>query len=83
MQTITKLEKGLKSYFYSFIFPFTQKDCLQKMWISVVITYVPFLNLLILRGWRFEFVHRLGWHVERPLPKATDIVKFLVNGLVL
>ncbi|WP_224996118.1 DUF4013 domain-containing protein [Cesiribacter sp. SM1] len=83
MAILAKVEHGLKLYFYSFIFPFTQKDCIQKMWIFVIMAYLPVINLLLLRGWRFEFVHRLGWHVENPLPRARDFFKFLSNGLLL
>ena len=83
MRTLAKVEHGLKSYFYSYVFPFTQKDCIQKMWIFILISYIPIVNLLVLRGWRFELVHRLGWKKERPLPKAMDFFKFLANGLVL
>jgi len=74
---------GLKAYLYSFIYPFTQKDWIQKMWLFAVISYIPVVNLIIARGWRLEFVHRLGLDFERPLPSPRDTVKFFTNGLLL
>lgn len=79
----SKVEHGFKAYLYSFIYPFTQKDWPQKMWLFVVLSYIPVINIIIARGWRLEFVHRLGHGFERPLPGPRDVFKFFKNGLLL
>lgn len=83
MNLAHQFEHGLKAYLYSFIYPFTQKDWIQKMWLFAVISYIPFVNLIIARGWRLEFVHRLGWNYERPLPSPRDTIRFVSNGILL
>ncbi len=83
MQSKNKLETGFKSYIYSFIYPFTQKDWLQKMWLFIAVSFVPVVSFLIVRGWRLEFIHRLGKGLDNPLPSPYKVFKYLWKGVVL
>jgi len=78
-----KIVNEAKVFVIAPIYPFLQSDWLWKMWIFGVLSYIPLLNVIIARGWRMEYVHRLGWRYENVLPAPQDSLKFLFNGIRL
>jgi hypothetical protein len=78
-----KLKLSFKIYLKSFIFPFIQKDWIRKMWLFFTISYVPILDYIVIRGWRLQYVHNLGWKKENPLPEPKLLFKFTKNGILL
>lgn len=80
---LSKITNEAKAFVVAPIYPFLQSDWLWKMWIFGVLSYIPLLNVIIARGWRMEYIHRLGWRYENVLPSPQDALKFLTNGILL
>ena len=80
---LQKVQNEAKAFVIAPIYPFLQKDWWAKMWIFAVLSYVPILNVIIARGWRMDYIRRLGWQEERVLPTPRDILKFFMHGLLL
>lgn len=78
-----KVDHGAKSSFIAPVFPFLQKDWPQKMWLFLLLSYIPFLNVIVARGWRKEYVSRIGWSQEKVLPSPANVFRFLIDGFVL
>lgn len=78
-----KIVNEAKVFFVAPVYPFLQSDWPWKMWIFGALAYIPFLNVIIARGWRMEYIRRLGWHDENVLPAPQDTLKFLFNGIFL
>ncbi|MEM7657378.1 MAG: hypothetical protein AAF399_14685 [Bacteroidota bacterium] len=77
----------VKSWFDGIIYPFREKDWLQKMWLIPVVGYflTPFIQLLVLRGWRVELVRKIGIRSKDLLPKAdvVPILNYFFHGIKL
>ena len=80
---LDKLKDEAKAFVVAPIFPFIQIDWPIKMWVFIALSYVPIVNVIIARGWRMEYIHRLGWSYQRVLPSPIDILRFSRDGLLL
>lgn len=80
---LEKLKDETKAFIVAPIYPFLQKDWLLKMWVFVALSYVPIVNVIIARGWRLEYIRRLGWREKRVLPNPAHAVSFFINGVKL
>lgn len=82
---VNGIVEEIKAFFYAITFPFFEKDVIKKTAFFVFVSFVPFINLLLLRGWRMELTHRIGWGYERILPssKFGKIIQYAKNGLKL
>lgn len=78
-----KLVNEARAFVTAPVYPFLQKDWAAKMWIFAVLSYVPILNVIIARGWRMDYIRRLGWREDRALPAPRDWPTFLKNGILL
>jgi hypothetical protein len=79
----TKLGNEAKAFVTAPIYPFIQKDWPIKMWLFLLLSYVPFINVIVARGWRKDYINRIGWKRKRVLPHPKDFFQFLVDGIVL
>lgn len=80
---VQKLKNEAIAFVVAPIYPFLQKDWWKKMWIFGALSYLPVINVIIARGWRMDYIQRLGWHREEVLPRPRDILTFLKNGILL
>ncbi len=78
-----KLKNEAQAFFVAPVYPFLQKDWPVKMWLFIALSYVPVINLIVARGWRMEYIRRLGWRLDRVLPAPKDSLRFFANGLLL
>jgi hypothetical protein len=79
--------KILNDWYEGLIYPFKEKDWKSKMWLIPLlgVFLTPFIELLVLRGWRVELVRNIGLNEERILPKAglTEVIKYAFHGVKL
>jgi len=54
-----------------------------RYWIVPVVCLIPVVNLVLLRGWRFDLTQRLARQESPTLPPPSRIVNFLLNGVFL
>lgn len=80
---VPKLKNEARAFVVAPIYPFLQLNWYWKMWIFGVLAYVPLVNITIARGWRMDYIHRLGWRYSTVLPAPKDALRFLINGLLL
>ena len=77
----------LKEWYNGLMYPFKQKDWLSRMWlISVLgVVFTPFVEIIILRGWRVELVRRIALKEDSILPRSLpqDVLKYFVHGIKL
>lgn len=78
-----KLKNEARAFCIAPVFPFMQKDWPLKMWLFIALSYVPVVNVMMARGWRMDYVRRLGWTNPSVLPNPKDSLKFLRHGLLL
>lgn len=80
---LQKIKNEAKAFLIAPIYPFLQRDWILKMWIFGALAYVPIINLILARGWRMDYIHRLGWRYEKVLPSPRDLITFIKNGVSL
>ena len=81
----TLLEKTVeeaKAFTIAPIFPFLRPER-ARMLIFLALAYVPLVNVIIARGWRKHYVHRIGCECEKFLPAPGDAKELFVDGLKL
>ncbi len=54
-----------------------------KLWWVPLVCLVPFVGLLVIKGWRLDIIRRRMTHRDDPLPDLTDGGRFLVDGFWL
>ncbi|MEM9916214.1 MAG: DUF4013 domain-containing protein [Planctomycetota bacterium] len=62
---------------------FADKGWIERYWIVPVMILLPVINLIMLRGWRFELMRNLVWQRSPRLPNPADFFTFLIRGLLL
>lgn len=70
-------------YLYSFYFPLTIQGWFSKLWWVSLLLFMPFINVLLMRGWRLELMSRIARGDTDPLPPASGIPKYLLKGMLL
>lgn len=79
--------KLIKTWYEGLVYPLKEKDWKSKMWLIPVIGIVltPFVQLLVLRGWRVELVRNIGVREPNILPKADlqSVVRYAIHGVKL
>jgi hypothetical protein len=63
--------------------PFRQERWPEKVWWLSALGFVPFIDLLVFRGWRLEVTRRIGLGERQPLPDGRDLLRFLGHGIIL
>lgn len=80
MKIIIGWYEGLK-------YPFEEKDWREKMWVipALGLVFTPFIEWIVLRGWRVELVKRIGLKEDYILPKvsANLVLKYFFHGIKL
>lgn len=70
-------------YFHPLVYPLSDAGSATQIWWLALINYVPFINLLLLRGFRLELTRRV-MRGERPyFPPASQMLTFLLQGALL
>ena len=77
-----KLTDEAKVFGTAPFFPFTRPER-ARMLLFLVLAYVPLVNIIVARGWRKDYIHRLGWECDKVLPAPGDAATFFVDGLKL
>lgn len=54
-----------------------------RFWIVPLVAVIPLLNLILLRGWRFQLTRRLIRGCTPALPPPGDFGYFFINGFIL
>ncbi|MEM9159498.1 MAG: DUF4013 domain-containing protein [Verrucomicrobiota bacterium] len=62
---------------------FRDKDWGKRFWIVPLMAILPLINLILLRGWRFELTRRLMRREAPSLPEPSQLPVFFVSGLAL
>ncbi len=70
-------------YSKALVFPFKQPDWQSKMWWVFLINLVPFINVILIRGWKFNVIKRAVRKKEELLPDIEEILRLLRDGLIL
>lgn len=78
-----KLVDEIKAFVIAPIYPFMQKYWFLNMWLFALFSYLPIVNVIIARGWRKDYIHRIAWRNESVLPNPKDLLKFLRDGVKL
>jgi hypothetical protein len=78
-----KVREKTKEFIKAPIFPFLQEDWNSKMPIFFVLGFIPIFNIILHRGWRIEYIHRLGWGYENILPSPLKTCKLFDKGITL
>lgn len=71
-----------RGFFYPLIFPFKEQGWFGRFWWLVLLTLIPILDFVLLRGWRLLLVKNMAMGKESILPTA-DIGNMFKYGLVL
>ncbi|KAA3631281.1 MAG: DUF4013 domain-containing protein [Bacteroidetes bacterium] len=82
---IDRLFEEARAFLYSLVFPFHEKGFWNKTPVFILAAFVPFLNIIILRGWRVELTHRMGWNYEQILPSSSlsKMLSYVFKGIKL
>lgn len=64
-------------------FPFRQANWPERLWLPPLIFFLPFVNVIVMRGWRLEVARRLGRGWSDRLPEPSGFGRYLLDGLVL
>jgi hypothetical protein len=79
--------KIIQTWYEGLIYPLKEKDWKSKMWLIPVIGVVltPFIQLLVLRGWRVDLVRNIGVRATNILPKADlrSVARYAIHGIKL
>lgn len=79
--------KIIETWYEGLVYPLKEKDWKNKMWLIPVIGFflTPFVQLLVLRGWRVELVRNIAIGVPNILPKADlqSVVRYAIHGIKL
>jgi GYF domain 2/Protein of unknown function (DUF4013) len=67
----------------AFAFPFRRPDWAGSFWWVALMSYLPVVNLLLLRGWRVDATRRIGMCNPQPFPQAKDLGRFGADGFIL
>ena len=78
-----RLKNEAKAFTIAPVYPFVQRDWVLKMWLFVALSYVPVINLIVARGWRKDYIYRIGWRCNAVLPSPLDTLRFLKDGIKL
>ncbi|MCL2933941.1 MAG: DUF4013 domain-containing protein [Trichodesmium sp. MAG_R03] len=78
-----KVKEETKEFTRAPIFPFLQEDWKSKMPLFFVLGFIPIFNIILHRGWRIEYIHRLGWGYEKILPSPGQTCKLFDKGITL
>ncbi|MEM1108271.1 MAG: DUF4013 domain-containing protein [Planctomycetota bacterium] len=62
---------------------FADPSWINRYWIVPVLILLPVVNLILLRGWRFELMRSLVWQRSPSLPDPARFFHFLGKGLLL
>ncbi|NJP06908.1 MAG: hypothetical protein HC837_15465 [Chloroflexaceae bacterium] len=54
-----------------------------RLWWLPLISLVPLINVLVMRGWRLDLVGRMGTYRDQIVPRPGHIGRFIINGLIL
>lgn len=80
---LSSIKSEIRNFAIAPIYPFLQRDWPLKMWVFVLLSYIPFVNVIVARGWRKEYVHRISWGYDRALPNPIHSFQFLLDGIKL
>lgn len=84
METITqRIGNEARAFIVAPVYPFLQRGWITRMSLFIALSYVPLVNLIVARGWRMEYVRRLGWNCHDVLPSPRHVLRYLGNGLLL
>jgi hypothetical protein len=73
----------MATYVEALRLPFRQERWPEKVWWLAALGFVPFINLLVFRGWRLEVTRRIGLGEPQLLPEGRDLLRFLGRGIIL